>query len=323
MDPDKELYLAGTNQGQEPSLVNTEFQPSNVNLRTGASFSTSLSRSGTSALSNQGIYYHIRPHGLQNYNHDKDDHDDHTAQNYHQPRLRSESSVMSDARTRSTSFSGPSSLPETHASGGEPPFSPPFLHPLSLRTKSSRMPPPLSTSTQRYRDGHKSRTRFTIGSSRPNSPSEPEPKRESSPTRLTSPFTIRGFLALSTFSKVVAVLFAFCVFLLVKALLGVGHSAESCGVFAHKVTDPGPRSGSSLGSVRAGADMDDPNFHTKGGILTGQMGEAERARVRLERIEEMYGYQYDWKLEYEVEHDDDGDDRYDDEYEHDDFLDPA
>jgi len=131
---------------------------------------------------------------------------------------------------------------------GEQTFSPPFLHPLSPRTKSLRTPSPVPTSTQRYRDSKRSKTRFTVGSSRPNSPMEPESKRELSPTRFPSPFTIRGFLALSTFSKVVALLFVCCVFVLFKAFLGVGHSAESCGVYAHEVTNPSHRPGSASGS---------------------------------------------------------------------------
>ena len=85
-------------------------------------------------------------------------------------------------------------------------------------------------------------------------------------------------------------------------------------VYAHEVDDPRPDSGPGL-------DTD----HTKDRILVDQEGSGdEEARVLLEKVEEMYGYQYDWKFgEYEVEHDDGGGDRYDDEYEHEDFLDPA
>jgi len=147
---------------------------------------------------------------------------------------------------------------------------------------------------------------------------ESESKREPSPARFPSPFTIRGFLALSTFSKVVALLFVCCVFVLFKALFGVGHSAESCGVYAHEVTNPGPGPGSVSGSSGAGLDTDDPRFRTKDGALHGD----EQAHVWLEGVKEMYGYHDDWKLgEYEIEQDDG--DRYDDEYEHEDFLDTA
>lgn len=113
-------------------------------------------------------------------------------------------------------------------------------------------------------------------------------------------------------------MFASCVFVLFKAFLGVGHSAESCGVYAHEVTNPDPRPGSASGRSGAGLDTNDPRFRTNDETLR----EGEQARVWLKRVEEMYGYQYDWKLgEYEIEHDDG--DRYDDEYEHEDFLDPA
>jgi len=162
---------------------------------------------------------------------------------------------------------------------GEPPFSPPFLHPSSLRTKPSRTPPPLSASRQRYRNGRKSGTRFTIGSSRPNSPSEPEPKRESSPTRSTSPFTLRGFLTLPTFPKVVAILFACCVFVLLKAFLGVERSAEGYGVHAYAVPHPGPRSESSSGSASAEPDTDNPEFRADGGMLLDQSSEDEQPCV--------------------------------------------
>jgi len=147
---------------------------------------------------------------------------------------------------------------------------------------------------------------------------EPESKRELSPTRFPSPFTIRGFLALSTFSKAVALLFVCCVFVLFKAFLGVGHSAESCGVYAHEVTYPGHRPGSASGGSGAGLDTNDPRLRTKDGTPRGD----EQTHVWLERVEEMYEYEYDWKLgEHEVEHNDG--DRYDDEYEHEDFLDTA
>ena len=106
--------------------------------------------------------------------------------------------------------------------------------------------------------------------------------------------------------------------------MGVGHSAEACGVYAHEVTDPSPRSGSSPGSAGAGLDGNDPHVRTEDGTLLDQRVEGEQARVWLEGAEAMYGYQYDWKLgEYEITHDDDGDDRYEDEYEHEDFSDPA
>ncbi|KAF9646281.1 hypothetical protein BDM02DRAFT_3130465 [Thelephora ganbajun] len=363
MDSDRKLCSVETDPGRKPNLVNPEFQSSNnANLGAEVSFSASLSRpSDTPALSNQGNHYHLHPLGFQHHN--------------HLPHLHSEPLTMPDISTRSTSFSGPSSLPEAHASGsdptGAPPigatrpshrnpyqhlsshpssvpsnlrrsssenrlkkpggeetlFSPPFLHPSSLRTKSSRAHSPFPASAQRSRDSKKPRTRFTVGSSRPNSPvepMEPEPKHGYfTPKSFLSPFTIRGFLALSTFSKVVALSFVCCAFVLFKAFFGVGHSAESCGVFAHEVTNPGPRSGSSLGSPSSGLNANNPESRTKDGALQDQ-SEDKQAHVWLERVDEMYGYQYDWKLEeYEIEHDDDGDDRYDDEYEHEDFLDQA
>ena len=173
---------------------------------------------------------------------------------------------------------------------GEQSFSPPFLHPLSVRTnsKSSRTSSPHPASARRHRNGQKSKSRFTVGSTRPNSPSEPEPKRGPLPARPPSPFTIRGFLALPTFTKVVVILFACCVFVLFKAFLGVGHSAESCGVYAHEL------------------DAD------------------EQAHEWFDGFEEIFACQDDWGFgEYEIardgddiEHDGDG---YDDEYEYEDF----
>ena len=111
--------------------------------------------------------------------------------------------------------------------------------------------------------------------------------------------------------------------MLFKAFLGIGHSAESCGVYAHEVTNPGPRSGSTSGSVgAAGPGANDPGVRTEDETLVDQSAEDEQARVRLEGFEEMYGCQYGWEFgEYEIEHDGDEGDRYDDEYEHDDFFD--
>jgi hypothetical protein len=131
-------------------------------------------------------------------------------------------------------------------------------------------------------------------------------------------------LALSTFEKVVAVLFVWCVFVLARAFLGIGHSPERCGVRVHEVTDLGPGSGSASGSSDAEWDSNDPRFRTKDGMVSDRRGEDERVGAWMERVEEMYGYQYDWRMgEYEVGHDDQGDDRYDDEYEHEDISDPA
>ena len=364
MDPDEEPCLAGDGPGREPGPVSASFQPPNVNLGAGASFPTSLFRSGAATRSNHGTYHRPHPYGLQHHDRDNDNRRDHTAQDYYQPHAHPESSTMSDTWTRPTLHSGASSLPEAHASGldptGTPPigttkpahrnpyqylnpqphfvssnlprsssdsrlqesskdlsFSPPFLHPLSLHAKSSRTPSPFTASTRRSRDSHKSGTRFAIGSSRPNSPTEPERRRGSSPARLPPPFTVRGFLALPTFSKAVALLFVCCVFVLFRAFFGVGHSAEGCGVFAHGVTDPRPRSGSASGSTDKGMDTDDPKFR-----IEDRGSGNEQAHVWLEKVEGMYEYQHDWKLgEYEIEHDDGGGDRYDDEYEHEDLLD--
>jgi len=93
-------------------------------------------------------------------------------------------------------------------------------------------------------------------------------------------------------------------------------------VYAHEVPNPGPRSGSSSESAVEGAD---PGVHIKDETPLGRGFGDERARVRLERVEEMYGYQYDWKFGgYEFEHDDEGvDEHYDDEYEHEEFSDPV
>ena len=122
----------------------------------------------------------------------------------------------------------------------------------------------------------------------------------------------------------VVILFVCCVFVLFKAFLGVGHSAESCGVYAHDVAGPDPGSGSASGSVGAGLDENDLGVLNKDGKLLDQRVEDEQVRVWLEGVEEMYRYQYGWKFEeHEIEHDGDGDDRYDDEYEHEDFLDPV
>jgi hypothetical protein len=142
--------------------------------------------------------------------------------------------------------------------------------------------------------------------------------------RPASPFTIRGFLALSTFAKVVTILFACCVFVLFKAFLGVGHTAEACMVYAHEVTNPTPTSGFASGSVGTEPDTNDPGIRTEDEMPLDQRVEDEQVRVLWECIEEMYEYQHGWKLgEYEIESDGDGDDRYDDEYEHEDFLDPV
>jgi len=198
-------------------------------------------------------------------------------------------------------------------------FSPPFLHPLSLRTKSPRSYSPFPTSAKRSKDGQKPRTRFTINSSPPNSPVEPLESKHiyPIPKPASSPFTIRGFLALSTFSKLVAILFGLCVFLLLRAFLGIGHSAESCGVYAHDVTRPGSPPGSS---TPAPEENDFESRTTYEGLY--EPGEDQRRRVWLKSVQQMYGYQHDWKLgEYEVDHDDEEGDRYDDEYEHEDFLD--
>ena len=149
---------------------------------------------------------------------------------------------------------------------------------------------------------------------------EPEPKPRCASTQFPSPFTIRGFLALSTFSKVVAVLFVFCFFVLARALFGIGHDPDGCGACARKVAGPGPGSGPALGSSGAGADTNYPRFYTKDGQLPDRRDGDEQVRVWRERFEEMYGDWYGWKAEeYEVVHDDDGDD----EYEHEDFSGPA
>ena len=357
MDPGEESCSAGTSLEHESSLVGAEPQPSDIriNHRTIASSSISPSRSSIYAQSTRGADYR------------NNDHRDYTTQDHHhQPHLHPESSSMPDNWTRSTSYSGPFSLPKAHASGldptvappvrttkpshrnpyqylqshphltpsnvrrslsdspfqkpGEdPPFSPPFLHPLSFRTTLSRAPSPLPASTRGSRDSKKPRTKFAIGSSRPNSPMEPEPTHGCTPTTFPSRFNIRGFLALSTFDRVVVVLFACCVFVLARALFGVGHSAEKCGVYAHETTDSGPRSGAISESSGVGLDTKDGNR-----MLLGRIGEDEQAFVWLDRVEEMSGYQYDWKVGgYGVGHDDDGGDRYDDEYEHEDFSDPA
>lgn len=88
-------------------------------------------------------------------------------------------------------------------------------------------------------------------------------------------------------------------------------------MYAHEVTVPGPRSGSS----GSGPGANDPEPRTNDDISPDQSGGDGRARPWLERVDELYEYQYGWKFgEYDIEHGD-GDDRYDDEYEHDIFLD--
>ena len=347
MDPDSKPRPAGIDPGHEPSLVGAELY-SNTNRRTTAGPSASRSNHNPNALRQDNR---------------NNDHHDHTAQDYRRPHLQHGRLTMPNTWTRSTSYSGPSSLPEAHTSGlgaspicatkpahrnpyqywqshphlvstglqrsssgdrlqkgGNPPFSPPFLHPLSHRTKLSRTQSPLPTSLRRSRDSQRPRAKFTIGSSRPNSPMEPEPKPRSAPTRFPSPFTIRGFLALSTFSKVVAVLFVCCFFVLARAFFG-GHNPEKCGVCARTVTDPGPRSGPVLGSSGAGMDTKDPRFYTEDRMMPDRRVGDEQVRVWIERFDKMYGDRYGWKAgEYEVVHDDDGDS---DEYEHEDLTGPA
>jgi len=366
MGSDGELSSAGISPGREPSAVGTVLQSSHVNHGTSASPSTSLPRSTVPTRSNRGAHHHYHPDRLQH-----DNHNDHTTEDCHQPHLHHGRLTMPDAWTRSTSYSGPLSLSEVHASGldptgappigaakpshrnpyqywqshpqlvssglqrstsgnrlqkpsGEPPFSPPFLHPLSHRTHLSRTHSPLPASEQRSRDSQRPRAKFTIGSSRPNSPMEPESKPRCAPTPFPSPFTIRGFLALSTFSKVVAILFAFCFFVLARAFFGVGHNPERCGACALKATNPGSRPGPASGRFGEGVDTNGPRFHTKDRMVPDRGGGDEQVRVWMERFEEMYGHRYGWKAgEYEVVHDDDGDDEYEHEYERDDFLGPA
>jgi hypothetical protein len=150
---------------------------------------------------------------------------------------------------------------------------------------------------------------------------EQEPEHEHhTPKPSSTPFTIRGFMTLSTFSKVVAVSFACCVLLLLRAFLGIGHSAESCGVYAHEVTLGSGFPSESSGSGPGTSDTKSP----KDGDKSPDQGEeGERGRVWLEMVDETYnGYQYDWKSgEYGIEYEDDGSDGYDDEYEHEDLLD--
>jgi len=118
-------------------------------------------------------------------------------------------------------------------------------------------------------------------------------------------------------------LFVCCVFVFFRAFFGIGHSAESCGVYAHKVTDPRSGSGFASGIPDTGPDTNDPEFPIEDGAPLDREGTGEQAHIWLGRIEEMYGYQYDWKPgEYEIAHDDGGDDHYD-EYEHEDLSDPA
>ena len=109
-------------------------------------------------------------------------------------------------------------------------FSPPFLHPMSLRTKRSHSPFSASTQNQKPGGGKRSKTKFTM--SPPNSPAELNPEHDNPiPRPSSSSPTMRGFLTLPTPSKVVAVFFACCVILLFKAFLGVGRDAGSYGVY--------------------------------------------------------------------------------------------
>jgi len=90
-------------------------------------------------------------------------------------------------------------------------------------------------------------------------------------------------------------------------------------VYAHEVTNPGPRSGSTSGTVgAAGPDATDPGVRAEDGTLGDQSAEDEQPCEWYGAIEKMYGWEFG---EYEIGHDGDGDDRYDDEYEHEDFFD--
>lgn len=94
-------------------------------------------------------------------------------------------------------------------------------------------------------------------------------------------------------------------------------------MFAHMMNAPDHEAGISLESSAPGLEAADSKFRVKGsGDLLDQQGGDERAGVWLQRVEEMYGYQYDWKLgKYEISHDEQEDDHYDDEYEHEELLD--
>ena len=358
MDPERALCSAGPDSECDPKLVNAGSQSTNVSLGTERCTSTSPPRSSAFFLSDRGNQYDLHPPNLQFHNHDNPPHQYFEPVTMPDNSTRSISpggpSSLSEARasgldpTRTppigatkpshrTPFQHLPPNPDLVSSdvrrsssddqlmklgGGGQRFSPPFLHPSSVRTKSPRRQPPFPTSTQRSKGGKNPRTRFTVSSSRPNSPIEQGPEHRYHATNpFSSPFTIRGFLALSAFSKVIAVLFVCCVFLLLRALLGIGHSAESCGVFAHPVTGTvGLRSGPSSENSALGPDPINLKSPTD-----GDQGEEDgRGRAWLEMVDEIYGYQYDWKLaEHEIEQEDDGVDRYDDEYEHEDFLDQA
>lgn len=358
MEPERELGRAGTDPGCDLDLVDAGRQRSNVKLGTESDLSSfSLSDRGNFRhLHPPTLQYH-------NHNHDNGSylphrHSEPLIMSDAPPQSTSSSGPSSFSEGR-TSGSDPTRTPPigaTEAShrtpyqnlpphpdpapsdirrsssddqlrklgGGGPPFSPPFLHPLSLRTKSSRVRSPFSASAQRPNGGKKPKARLAMNSSPPNSPVEPEPKYGYfTPKPIPSTFTIRGFLALSTFSKAIVVLFVCCVLLLLRAFLGIGHSAESCGVFAHEVTKPDLRSGFPSESTASEPDAaSNLKLHTNYEKPLDQGDEDERGGAWLEMFDETYGYQYDWKLgEYEIEHEDDGGDRYDDEYEHEDFLD--
>ena len=350
MDPESELCSAGTDSGRNPNLVNAGSQPSNVNLGTELNLSTLPPRSSAFFLSDRENHHHLHPLNLQYHNSDNDN-GSHLPHQYSEPLTMSEPSPSSEARasgldpTRTppigatkpshrTPYQHLSLHPDPPSSdirrslsddqlrklgGGGPPFSSPLLHPMSLRVKSSRDRSPFSASAQRSKGGRKQRTRFTVSKSPHNSPVESGSEDGYHvPKPLSSPFTVRGFLALSTFSKVIALLFACCALLLLRAFLGIGHSAESCGVYAHEVT----RSGSPSESSALGLDASHLKLPTDTDKLSDQKGKDARGRVRLEIAVEDYGYKFDWKSgEYEIEHEEDGGDPYDDEYEHDDFLD--
>ena len=349
MDSDRELRTGGTDPGCDLKLVN-------AGLQNGLNVPISPHSSGAFSLSNRGNHHHY--HDLQTDNCSHLSHQHPKPLNMPEASTRYTSSTgpspLSEARA---SGSDPSKTPPigttkpSHRTpyqhlpshldllsshlrrsssadqlkklGGGPPFSPPFLHPLSHRTKLQRARSPFSVSAQRSKGSEKPRSRFTISSSPPNSPIESEPNHVFYPPKpFSSPLTARGFLALSTFSKVIALLFACCVLLLLRAFFGIGHSAESCGVYAHEVTEPSLRSGFPSESSGSGLGATDLKLPTNHDTSVDQNHDDELGEVWLEMIDGMYGYQYDWKLEeHDIEHGDDGSDSYDDEYEDDDFLD--
>ena len=195
MDTDNELCSIGNSSGHKSSLANAELRSSNLPHESRACFSTSVSRSCTTPSNREACHdFHFHHYNGDSDDHrdhtaqDLHQHPESLATPGTCARSTSFSGSMSlpDAQASELDPTGtplirampshrnpyqylqphtdlvPSDL--RHASSGnqfqdtgrEPPFPPPFLHPLSFRTKSSTTRSPLPASTQRSRDSRNS-----------------------------------------------------------------------------------------------------------------------------------------------------------------------